>query len=156
MIFSQVGSLVRASCEDGKDFIRAVVSRALDEPLPPAQRPVSTAKRAKVKRQAKKEQHNSAPSPTPQEPPRNRVTQFAMNLPDTAILFLGAFRGLLAPANLGGRDVSDIYTEMPMVHCYCFTREPEGPQAEKDIREVRRQSSVGAMLVSFDSIACRT
>lgn len=58
-----------------------------------------------------------------------------MNLPDTAILFLGAFRGVLSPANAGGRDLSGIYAELPMVHCYCFTRDPE--HAEVDIREVR-------------------
>lgn len=58
-----------------------------------------------------------------------------MNLPDSAILFLGAFRGVLSPANVGGRDLSGIYAQMPMVHCYCFTRDPSS--AEVDIREVR-------------------
>lgn len=61
-----------------------------------------------------------------------------MNLPDTAILFLDAFRGVLSPENAGERDLSGLYAEgtMPMVHCHCFTRELEPEKAEVDIRQV--------------------
>ena len=61
-----------------------------------------------------------------------------MNLPDTAILFLDAFRGVLSPANAGDRDLSGVYDRehMPMVHCHCFTRELEPERAAVDIRQV--------------------
>lgn len=61
-----------------------------------------------------------------------------MNLPDTAILFLDAFRGVLSPTNAGGRNLSGIYDSehMPMVHCHCFTRELEPEKAAVDIRQV--------------------
>jgi tRNA (guanine37-N1)-methyltransferase len=66
--------------------------------------------------------------------PRNRVSAFIMNLPDSAIQFLDAFRGILASD--GTHDFRHIYDIMPMVHCYCFTRELELTKAEVDIRSV--------------------
>jgi tRNA (guanine37-N1)-methyltransferase len=139
-----VQNLVRSYCEDGKDFIRSVITRALDEPLPPAKPPISLTQQRKAVRERKVRDRSQSPSRQGRAagpcadvlPPRNRITQFVMNLPDTAILFLGAFRGVLSPANAGGRDLSGVYTEMPMVHCYCFTREAEGDKAEVDIRQV--------------------
>ena len=69
-----------------------------------------------------------------------------MNLPDSAITFVDAFRGVLSPQNAGGRDLSGIYgsSDLPMVHCHCFTREIELDKAEQDIRQVSlsRQCSV--------------
>jgi tRNA (guanine37-N1)-methyltransferase len=73
------------------------------------------------------------------DPSRQRITQYVMNLPDSAITFLGAFRGLLSSASSGGRDLNGVYSEdssMPIVHCYCFSREAEPALAEKDIRQV--------------------
>lgn len=132
---NSVQSHVRASCEDGKEFIRAVISRALDDPLPPAKPPMSKSQRAKLQKLARQNPTNTETprASTPEPPSRKHISHFVMNLPDTAILFLGAFRGVLSPANAGGRDLSGIYAELPMVHCYCFTRDPE--HAEVDIRE---------------------
>lgn len=63
-----------------------------------------------------------------------------MNLPDTAIEFLDAFRGLYGPLRKleGASEAIDAAGEdcLPMVHCYCFTKEVDG--AEKDILEVSR------------------
>lgn len=72
-------------------------------------------------------------------PKRNRITHFVMNLPDSAITFLDAFRSVLSPQNNGGRDLSGIYgpSELPIVHCYCFTKELELEKADVDIRQVR-------------------
>ena len=136
----QVASHIRTSCEDGKNFIRAAIVRALDDPLPPAKRPVSKSRMGKAQKLARRKAQGAGSSmpplpPQPELPPRHFVTHFIMNLPDSAILFLGAFRGVLSPANVGERDLSGIYADMPMVHCYCFTRDPE--HAEVDIREVR-------------------
>ncbi len=138
----QVGSLVRASCQDGREFIRSVITRALDEPLPPAAPPLSKSKETKAKKLAKlKAQRSRSSSPERTGPQRNRVTQFVMNLPDSAIQFIDAFRGVLSPTHTGGRDLSGIYDDshLPMVHCYCFTRELELDKAEVDIRQVSTQ-----------------
>ena len=62
-----------------------------------------------------------------------------MNLPDTAILFLDAFRGVLSAGNAGERNLSGVYgaESMPMIHTHCFTRELEPDKAAADIRKVR-------------------
>lgn len=100
---------------------------------------MSKSQRDRVRKLAKhkaRQSRSRSPSPAPVVLPLRRyVSHFIMNLPDSAILFLGAFRGILSPANVGQRDLSGIYADMPMVHCYCFTRDPE--HAEVDIREVR-------------------
>ena len=113
-------------------IIKSVILRALEHSLPPAAPPISKSQKRKLQ-SAKRQSERPPSSPVAR---RTRVTQFVMNLPDTAILFLGAFRGLLSPANVGGRDLSGLYTEMPMVHCYCFTREFELDKAAADIRQV--------------------
>lgn len=59
-----------------------------------------------------------------------------MNLPGTALEFLDAFRGVLAP--LREEDgFEGVYDRMPVVHCHCFTKEMERVGAEVDIRQVR-------------------
>jgi hypothetical protein len=55
-----------------------------------------------------------------------------MNLPDSALTFLDAFRGILADS-----DLKEAYANrLPTVHCHCFTRELDPKQAEQDIVEV--------------------
>jgi hypothetical protein len=55
-----------------------------------------------------------------------------MNLPDSALTFLDAFRGILA-----GSDLKEAYADrLPTVHCHCFTRELDPKQAEQDIVQV--------------------
>lgn len=63
-----------------------------------------------------------------------------MNLPDSAIEFLDAFRGVLAEPEL-----KEAYEgRMPMVHCHCFTREVEDQtNAEGDIKQVSVVSVIG-------------
>jgi tRNA (guanine37-N1)-methyltransferase len=53
-----------------------------------------------------------------------------MNLPDSAISFLDAFREAIP------RELMDLYEQMPFVHCYCFSRESELDAAGQDIKEV--------------------
>ena len=60
-----------------------------------------------------------------------------MNLPDSAITFLDAFRGIFAPSSGSVNDLQALYDVMPMVHCHCFTRELDRDAAERDIRQVR-------------------
>lgn len=138
---TQVQSLVRASCEDGREFIRKVIARVLDDPLPPPHVPSTKSQIVKAQRAARKE---GLPRPDntqaqPEGPKRDRITQFVMNLPDSAITFLDAFRGVLSPQNNDGRDLSGVYggDNLPTVHCYCFSKGKDLDEAEKDIREVR-------------------
>ena len=123
---------MRPFCEDGREFIRQAFNRAWDDPLAPV--PQRKPRRTELKEIRAGER----PAP-PVGPRRNRISHFVMNLPDTAILFLDAFRGVLSPANAGDRDLSGLYTEaaMPMIHTHCFTRELEPGKAEADIRQVR-------------------
>ncbi|KAH9858334.1 guanine-N-1-methyltransferase [Lenzites betulinus] len=135
---NRVGSLVRPYCEDGRAFIREAFNRVYDDPLPPIPPPRVGGGR-----------HNAAakrPSPPPGAQ-RPRIDHFVMNLPDTAILFLDAFRGVLSPANAGERTLSGLYTDesMPMIHCHCFTRQTEPKEAEADIRQ-RVEEKIGHAL----------
>jgi tRNA (guanine37-N1)-methyltransferase len=73
------------------------------------------------------------------EPPkvgRMRISHFVMNLPDSAIQFLDAFRGILSRIDASYRDLREIYDVMPMIHCHCFTRELDHDKAKADILTV--------------------
>ncbi|KAF8204026.1 Met-10+ like-protein-domain-containing protein [Pholiota molesta] len=136
---NRVTDLVRVSCEDGRDFIRSSVSGLYDNPFPAYTGPKPS--RIQEEKERKRLQKLLAagqpiPPPAPKEatkPPRRRISHFVMNLPDSAITFLDAFRGILTDTE--GRNLSGIYDEMPMVHCHCFTRELEPARAEADIRQ---------------------
>ncbi|PPQ66369.1 hypothetical protein CVT26_011088 [Gymnopilus dilepis] len=137
---NRVTELVRVSCEDGRDLIRASVARVFDEPFPaytgpPKSRMQEEKERKRLQKLAVEGQVSASleSEQQPQQPPRRRIAHFVMNLPDSAIQFLDAFRGILADDN--GRDLSGTYSEMPMVHCHCFTRELEPEKAEQDIRQ---------------------
>ena len=64
-------------------------------------------------------------------PPRDKITHIVMNLPDSAIEFLDAFRGVLSDPDLARK-----YAVMPVIHCHCFTREVEEDKAHEDILRV--------------------
>ncbi|KAF8167350.1 Met-10+ like-protein-domain-containing protein [Crassisporium funariophilum] len=135
---NRVTSLVRVTCEDGRDFIRTSVSRVFDDPFPAYTGPKPS--RMQEEKERKRLQKLAAegqpiPPPAPVESnkaPRQRITHFVMNLPDSAITFLDAFRGILADER---RNLSGVYDQMPMIHCHCFTRELEPDKAEQDIRQ---------------------
>jgi tRNA (guanine37-N1)-methyltransferase len=64
-----------------------------------------------------------------------------MNLPDSALTFLDAFRGLLTPLkNEDGfaERMSQEGEGRPIIHVYCFTREMEEVGASRDICEVKK------------------
>jgi len=137
---NRVTDLVRVSCEDGRDFIRTSVSRVYDTPFAAYTGPKPS--RAQQEKERKQLQKSAAaigkliPPPAPavdSKPLRRRISHFVMNLPDSAITFLDAFRGILTDAE--DRNLSGTYDEMPMIHCHCFTRELETEKAEADIRQ---------------------
>lgn len=126
-----------------------------DDPLPPIPVPRIRNKTTRAdllrreaearKREAQEEQHqpslshSESQSQPSSRSTRHRITHLAMNLPASAIEFLDAFRGVLSDGNAGGRDLRRIYGTddlLPMIHCYCFTRELEIDKADADIRQV--------------------
>ncbi|KAF9055845.1 Met-10+ like-protein-domain-containing protein [Panaeolus papilionaceus] len=143
---NRVTDLVRVSCEDGRDFIRSSVLRVYDEPFPAYTGPKPS--RSQEERERRKQQKLATDQGNPEiagtstvtanpAEQRRRISHFVMNLPDSAITFLDAFRGVLSDENggdsAGGRNLSGVYEEMPMIHCHCFTRELETDKALKDI-----------------------
>ena len=139
--------------EDGRVFIKAVSRRVWENPFPEPTPKIS-------KSQAKKEKRAlvsggsrdptlasvSEPAPASSVPImdqpklRRQISHYLMNLPDSAIEFLDAFRGILADPEL--REAYD--GRMPMVHCHCFTREVESQtSAERDIKQVSTAFVIG-------------
>jgi tRNA (guanine37-N1)-methyltransferase len=148
---NHVSDLVRSSCEDGRDFIRNVVDQVLANPFPAYEGPrLSRTQERQQKRQRGKQSSDahlskieSSDAPIPLS--RNRITHFVMNLPDSALEFLDAFRGILTPRGGTGGRLDGVYATMPMVHCYCFTRELDPHKAEADIRQ-RAEAKIGTEL----------
>ncbi|KAG8219580.1 Met-10+ like-protein-domain-containing protein, partial [Butyriboletus roseoflavus] len=143
---NQVSDLVRSSCEDGRDFIRNIVARVLENPFHAYEGPRLSRMRQQ-KRQREKQSHPSKTEASDAQIPlsRNKITHFVMNLPDSALEFLDAFRGILTPQGEAEERLNGVYATMPMVHCYCFTRELEPHMAEADIRQ-RAEGNIGAKL----------
>ncbi|KAI0319426.1 Met-10+ like-protein-domain-containing protein [Amylostereum chailletii] len=148
IVDNRVTHLVRASCEDGREFIRKVVGWSFTDPMLPYSGPPRS--RNQIQKEDKRRQQQR-PEQGVSYPPRRRIAHFVMNLPESAITFLDAFRGLLAP----GADEDDLralYDEMPMVHCHCFTRELDPEGAERDIRQ-RVGEQIGQELCEGDEVS---
>lgn len=131
----QVQDRVRVACEDGAAFIKKAAQESWDDPFPELGPLKSANQRA---REARRRPQASASLPSKST---KRISHFVMNLPDSAITFLGAFRGLFTKLRKHS-DFETVYHEYPMVHCYCFTRELESDRAQKDIREVSASLSL--------------
>ncbi|KAF8514796.1 Met-10+ like-protein-domain-containing protein [Gautieria morchelliformis] len=135
---------VRVFCEDGMAFIKQAVRQSWDNPFPQLGPLKSANQRAREARRRPPGRGSSLFKGT------RRISHFVMNLPDSAITFLGAFRGLFTEIR-EHPDFETVYHEKPMVHCYCFTRELEPDRAEKDIRE-RVSTSLGHQMTGSESI----
>ena len=129
----QVEDRVRAFCGDGGDFIKQAIKMAWDDPFPDLGPIKSASQRAREARMRKGQQ-----SPLLEKGSR-RVSHFIMNLPDSAISFLGSYRGLFKELK-DDPEFEKVYEEFPIVHCYCFTRELEEENAKKDILQVSLHS----------------
>jgi tRNA (guanine37-N1)-methyltransferase len=134
---NRVTDRVRSSCEDGREFIRTIPRKAFEEPFSAYEGPKPTRIQQRSDRKQrldKKEGHVTPPNSTAASalPPRRTIAHFVMNLPDSAITFLDAFRGILVQDDLRAA----YQDKLPMIHCHCFTRELEPERAEADIRTV--------------------
>ncbi|KAH9984412.1 Met-10+ like-protein-domain-containing protein [Russula vinacea] len=148
---NKVSDSVRASCEDGREFIRHAARRVAADPLPGFMGPPLS----QSQRRAQSRGQSHGLMPPSQLPPRKRIAHFVMNLPDSAITFLDAFRGILAPPSSPSEsdiDLGALYDVMPMVHCHCFTREMDREAAESDIRH-RVEEELGCVLGSEDEVS---
>lgn len=81
-------------------------------------------------------QSSSATGPAQPSKAPQFISHYIMNLPDSALEFLDAYRGsytpLLSEPNFSGKEK----TPMPLIHTHCFTRELEREKASLDICSV--------------------
>nr|GAT57463.1 predicted protein [Mycena chlorophos] len=141
---NRVSSAVRVSCLDGREFIRTAAAGLIAHPLPAYTGPKkSKTQEAADQRRAQKLRPSS---PTPAGPLRNRIAHFVMNLPDSALQFLDAYRGILCTP--GTREVYPDDASLPMIHCHCFTREIDPAAAEADILQ-RASEKLGRKLTDY-------
>ncbi|KAH7635113.1 hypothetical protein SMAC4_12596 [Sordaria macrospora] len=120
---NKVSQYVRPFCQDGRTFIHHAADSVLEahkasEHVLIAPKPPSRAKKA--------------PKPEPKRvdiPPT--ISHFVMNLPATAIEFLGCYRGVYA----GHEDLFEGGKLMPMVHVHCFSFKADDETPRNDICE---------------------
>jgi tRNA (guanine37-N1)-methyltransferase len=164
---NKVEPRIRASCEDGRAFIRSSILRAWEEafegpPLRPEEddavkSATQLAKEKRAQRSSRPAASSSqaqAPAKTKRAtierlPPRRLVDHFVMNLPASALEFLDAYRGAYLPlrdavgaevleAELDARE-KEGKARWPMVHVHCFTKDLAG--AHEDVCHVSLISS---------------
>ncbi|KAH9837256.1 Met-10+ like-protein-domain-containing protein [Rhodofomes roseus] len=156
---NRVSELVRPSCMDGRDFIRDVFNRCYDEPMPPVPPPkLSRVEKREARKKRAERDLPPAPDARREAARRTRITHVVMNLPETAIDFLNEFNGVLGPVKAQGRGLSGIYDSpenMPMIHCYCFTKILDYEAATVEIRQ-RVEAALGGKLEGdVESVAVR-
>lgn len=142
---TEVEDALRVSCTDGRAFISSAPLEAWQHPFAPLKPRISRTKADKLARKARQAGVPTATATTdrPETAPEPQIIKhYVMNLPDSALEFLDAYRGcfdrLLALPDFKEKYGSKGETvPMPLVHVHCFTRELEYPGAERDISEVR-------------------
>lgn len=102
---NKVGQFVHPFNQDAREFIRGSTGRLLEFQ---SKYPVLTPPRKKLS----KSKPSAAPLPEIQVP--KYFSHFVMNLPDSAIEFLDAFRGLYAH----NKEAQDF--PLPTIHVHCF------------------------------------
>lgn len=144
---------------DGRAFIPYAPLHVWTNPFPPVEIPQSRKQRDKAARQARNNKSSALspgtfPLPSEALPPvttpttekkRQEVDHYVMNLPDSALTFLDAFRGSYVPLQVRGKGYDVEKGKMPMIHVYCFTREMERAAAELDICQVSLDPGVSVM-----------
>ncbi|WVQ84809.1 hypothetical protein IAT38_006966 [Cryptococcus sp. DSM 104549] len=136
---NKVEERVRVTNDDAMEWIRKAPLTAWTERFTVPE-PVVKPSRRKKDVLAPIVPHALPPPPAPAF-----ISNFVMNLPDSALSFLPAYIGCFTPllssmsfmeACLSTATAAPMSPEdvpMPMVHCYCFTKEIEFEPAQKDI-----------------------
>jgi tRNA (guanine37-N1)-methyltransferase len=136
-----------ASCVDGAQYIRDSVIRCWNDPLPgipsdesarSTELNISSRQRAKEAHERSQRNHAVDANGIARGPGRRLIDHFVMNLPATALEFLGAYRGAYRPiasaeleAELTRRkDEEGADRQWPMVHVHCFTKDLEQPYVD--------------------------
>ncbi|KAL1880183.1 hypothetical protein VTK73DRAFT_6214 [Phialemonium thermophilum] len=139
---NKVSQYVRPFNEDGRTFIRKAADSVLEASrkgeyaLVPAKRPVKS---------------KSSPTEKASEPKRVPVppviSHFVMNLPASAITFLGCYRGLYwgNEALFSGESAA----KLPLIHVHCFALKSDGDVPIRDICE-RVSSELGVTMKPGD------
>ncbi|EJS43436.1 trm5p [Saccharomyces arboricola H-6] len=150
---NKVTSTVKSFNMDGADFIRQSPqllnhwieneeNRKIKIPLPVRKRHRS--------QQQQQQQQQQPPQPLFKELPiPSHISHYVMNLPDSAISFLGNFRGIFAKHNHSATDS----TEMPWVHVHCFEKYPPGEDVTEHELHVRVHARIiAALQVTADEL----
>lgn len=131
---NNVEARLRVSCSDAREFIRGVALQAWTQPF--VRNQATTSREMALegrKRQAQLEAMGLKEFPD-EKPAPQTIDHFVMNLPDSALEFLDAYRSSYR-ALLDVEGFDRAAATMPLIHVHCFTRELELEGAEKDICE---------------------
>jgi tRNA (guanine37-N1)-methyltransferase len=142
---------LRVSEIDGHAFIKTAPELAWTKPFAPYAPKVTTREKDKAARKERERRKAEGLPPLPATPtvantePAQPLTprlpeHYIMNLPDSALTFLSSFPSSFTPL-LSNESFNTAYPSredvpMPLIHCYCFTREMEYETAEKDVLQV--------------------
>ncbi|KAK4190540.1 putative undecaprenyl pyrophosphate protein [Podospora australis] len=133
---NRVEQFVRPFNADGLDFIHQAADSVLAAHQNQEKAVVITKKKAPQTTTEKRQKKKSPPVLIEEKiPVPATIGHFVMNLPASAIEFLGAYRGVYS-----GREslFSSPQQPLPLVHVYCFSFKPDnttGTSAQKDICE---------------------
>ncbi|WVQ74329.1 hypothetical protein IAR50_003928 [Cryptococcus sp. DSM 104548] len=147
---NKVEPTLRVTEIDGHAFIRSAPLEAWTHPFEPALPPRAPNRKEAREARRKRDQAKADGLPVPSQeqeaepalPPAPRlVSHFVMNLPDSALTFLGNYIGSYTPLlsepsfleHYASKEEARDKVELGMVHCYCFTKEIEPEKAEVDI-----------------------
>jgi tRNA (guanine37-N1)-methyltransferase len=140
---NKVAPRLRITEDDARAFIRRAPMEAWTQPFKRSEvvrnRQWEKAQRA-AREKAKREKEERAAAglpPLPEEkaeegaPKPQTIDHYVMNLPDSALEFLDAYKGSFTP--LLSQEGYDRSTPLPLIHVHCFTRELEPETASADI-----------------------
>lgn len=146
---NSVESQVKPTMLDGAEFIKRASRQCWDDPffsltevhskrwmklqMKESMKSTSDLRLRKKNSEGSLKRWNSPGSFDRDKTAYRRISHFVMNLPDSAIDFLPSFKGAFDSIS-SESNFNEVYEELPMIHCYCFTRETEVGNAEKDIR----------------------
>lgn len=130
---NKVLDFVRPFCGDGRAFIRAATAD-----LPKTARTVRTPQNGKIPPRHVQEKRNPSPARYLVEPPT--FSHYVMNLPASALSFLGAFVGLY-PKSAESLFRPHTNKGLPMIHVYCFSTKSDDnvAQFEEICAEISKQ-----------------